>query len=89
MLPSVTVATIAQKQLRNDVGAVLRRAEAGERITITVAGRPVAELGPTRGRRWVEAEQLVDLWRLPADPALAGDLERFAGGLADPWPEQR
>ncbi|EUA52250.1 prevent-host-death family protein [Mycobacterium xenopi 4042] len=35
----------SQKELRNNVGEVLRRAEAGEEITITVAGRPVAQLG--------------------------------------------
>jgi len=34
------------RQLRNDVAAVLRRAAAGERITVTVDGRPVAQLGP-------------------------------------------
>jgi prevent-host-death family protein len=32
----VAVATIPQKELRNHVGEVLRRAEAGERFTITV-----------------------------------------------------
>lgn len=76
---------IPQKELRNTVGDVLRRAEAGEQFTITVSGRPVAELGPTRDRTWVAAATLVDLWVLPSDPALAGDLERFGGGLEDPW----
>jgi Antitoxin Phd_YefM, type II toxin-antitoxin system len=38
------MATIPQKELRNNVGEVLRRAEAGEEITITVSGRPVAQL---------------------------------------------
>ena len=38
--------TIPQRELRNQIGEVLRRAEAGERFTITVGGRPVAELGP-------------------------------------------
>ncbi|MDQ3691162.1 MAG: type II toxin-antitoxin system prevent-host-death family antitoxin, partial [Chloroflexota bacterium] len=40
------MATIPQKELRNNVAEVLRRAEAGEHLTITVAGRPVAQLGP-------------------------------------------
>ncbi len=39
--------TIAQRELRNDVGRVLREAEAGTTFTITVRGRPVAKLGPT------------------------------------------
>ncbi len=38
--------TIPQRELRNQIGDVLRRAESGERFTITVGGRAVAELGP-------------------------------------------
>jgi prevent-host-death family protein len=79
------MATIPQKELRNNVGEVLRRAEAGERLTITVSGRPVAELGPAATRRWVATADLADLWRLPPDPALARDIEGFGGGLHDPW----
>ena len=40
--------TIPQRELRNNAGDVLRRAEAGERITVTINGRPVAEVGPIR-----------------------------------------
>lgn len=47
------MATIPQRELRNNAGAVLRRAEAGERIVVTVDGRPVAELGPVSGSRVV------------------------------------
>lgn len=36
-----------QEELRNNAGEVLRRAEAGEEIIITVAGREVARLRPT------------------------------------------
>jgi prevent-host-death family protein len=43
--------TIPQRELRNNVSEVLRRAEAGERIVVTVDGRPVAELGPVSGAR--------------------------------------
>ncbi len=34
------------RAFRADAAAVLRRAEGGERIVITVGGRPVAQLGP-------------------------------------------
>jgi prevent-host-death family protein len=37
---------IGVRELRNNVAAVLRRAEAGERIVVTVDGRPVAQIGP-------------------------------------------
>lgn len=47
------MATIPQRELRNNVSAVLRRAEAGERLVITVDGRPVAELGPVSSSRVV------------------------------------
>ncbi|PZS12730.1 MAG: hypothetical protein DLM64_04515 [Solirubrobacterales bacterium] len=52
--------TIPQKELRNNVGDVLRRAETGEDFTITVSGRPVAQLGPVRARTWVAARNLAD-----------------------------
>jgi prevent-host-death family protein len=45
-----TMTTIPRRELRNNVSDVLRRAQSGERFTITVAGRPVAELGPRTGR---------------------------------------
>jgi prevent-host-death family protein len=77
--------TIPQKELRNHVGEVLRRAEAGEQFTITVSGRPVAELGPVRTRRWVSSAGLADLWATPPDPTLEQDLELLGGQLTDPW----
>ena len=55
------MATIPQKELRNNVADVLRRAEAGEEFTITVSGRPVAELGPTHKQQWVDTSTLKDL----------------------------
>ena len=79
------MATIPQKELRNNVGEVLRRAEAGEQITITVAGRPVAELGPTRQRQWVSGEDLRRVWATPPPRTAAADLARFPGGLDDPF----
>jgi prevent-host-death family protein len=40
------VARIGVRDLRNQTAAAVRRAGAGERIVITVDGRPVAQLGP-------------------------------------------
>jgi prevent-host-death family protein len=79
------MATIPQKELRNQVGEVLRRAEAGEEITITVSGRPVAQIGPTARRRWVGGPALSAVWQTPAPLALDADLERFPAALDDPF----
>jgi len=79
------VATIPQKELRNNVAAVLRRAEAGEELTITVAGRPVAQLGPVAKRRWVSGSALKSVFQTPAPETLAQDLERLPAALADPF----
>ncbi len=37
---------VGVRELRNSVAAVVRRAAAGERLVITVDGRPAAQLGP-------------------------------------------
>jgi prevent-host-death family protein len=76
---------IPQKELRNNVGDVLRRAEAGEQFTITVAGRPVAQLGPAERRQWVSGPQLAKVWETPVPKTLAEDLEQFPGELTDPF----
>jgi prevent-host-death family protein len=76
---------IPQKDLRNNVGEVLRRAEAGEEMTITVAGRPVAQLGPAERRRWVGGPTLRGVWDTPAPHAMDADLERFSASLDDPF----
>lgn len=34
------------RELRSDLAAVVRRAGAGQRVVVSVGGRPVAELGP-------------------------------------------
>ena len=79
------MATIPQKELRNNIGEVLRRVEAGEEITITVAGREVARLGPTGRRQWVGGSTLRAIWQRPAPRTLARDLERFPATIADPF----
>jgi prevent-host-death family protein len=61
---------VSIRDLRNSGGDVVDRAARGERITITRAGRRVAELRPLAGPG-LSAEALLARWRhLPAvDPA--------------------
>ncbi len=79
------MATVPQKDLRNDVAEVLRGAEAGEHLTITVAGRPVAQLGPAAKKQWVSALALKGVFETPAPRTLAEDLERLPARLTDPF----
>jgi prevent-host-death family protein len=81
------MATIPQKELRNNVGEVLRRAEAGEEFTVTVSGRPVARLGPVRPRQWVAGPALQRVWHATAPHTLDADLARFPGEIADVYAE--
>ena len=84
----VDVADIAARDLRNNVSAVLRRVEAGERLRVTVSGRPVAELVPltTRPRTisWHEFIAGEDRWR--ADPGLARELRTLLPDMTDDAP---
>lgn len=82
---------IPQGKLRNDVAAVLRRAEQGERFTVTVAGRPVAELGPLPGARALAAGDRLAaiLAETPPDHSFVEDLRRMRQedreAARDPW----
>lgn len=76
---------IPQKELRNHIGEVLRRVEAGESLTVTVAGRPVAELRPIGRRRWVGGSMLARVWAGPPPRDLEDDLTMLDAALVDPF----
>lgn len=58
--------TVTIRDLRNHGGDVVERVEAGERVTVTRDGRPVAELRPVRSRGVLSAVLLERWRRLPA-----------------------
>lgn len=76
---------IPQRELRNNVSAVLREVEAGERVRVTVRGRPVAELVPvTSGREHLSPADVERILRdAPLDPAFCADVEGVAGATID------
>lgn len=73
VMPNVSV-----RDLRNNGGRVLERVAKGETVTVTLDGRPVAELRPLPGRALTATVLLARWRRLPAiDPAsLRADLDR-------------
>ena len=71
---------IGSRELRNNTRALLARVEAGESITITVAGHPVAVLEPVGRRpRFISRDEFVR--RVVANQADAG-LRRDLAALA-------
>ena len=69
--------TITQRQLRNDSGAILREVQAGEHLTVTRNGTPVAELRPLAVRRFVSRAVI----KTAAATAPRIDAERFRADL--------
>ena len=69
------------RSLRNETSAVLRRAERGEWMRITVDRRPVAILGPLPARRtWLPSDDAMALLAgRQADAALTGELDAILG----------
>lgn len=76
---------IPQRELRNNVGEVLRRVESGERLTITVNRRPVAQLVPLPRRpRWAPVADVWDGIRgAQADAGLTRDLAELFPDTTD------
>jgi prevent-host-death family protein len=73
---------ITVRDLRNHGGRVLERVARGETLTVTRAGRPVAELRPLPTRP-LTAEALLPRWRgLP--PVDAAKLRRDIDAVLDP-----
>ncbi|MEJ7876702.1 MAG: type II toxin-antitoxin system prevent-host-death family antitoxin [Solirubrobacterales bacterium] len=78
---------IPQRELRNNVSAVLREAEAGGTFTVTVHGRPVARLIPPEHgpRQFVDRETVRRLLAMPIDSELAADLDAAEAPIDNPW----
>lgn len=77
---------VAARELRNRTADVLRRVQAGEQVTITSRGRPVAQLTPVRAERRqpiARAELTRRLGRSQADSGLRADLALLAGDTTD------
>ncbi|MGI8624583.1 MAG: type II toxin-antitoxin system Phd/YefM family antitoxin [Solirubrobacteraceae bacterium] len=77
---------VAARDLRNRTADVLRRVAAGEHVTITSRGRPVAELMPVRTARLRLIERAELVWRFGvarADPGLRAELVVLASDTTD------
>ncbi len=77
--------TTGLRELRQQASELVRQAEAGETITVTVSGREVAELGPVRRNRWRRSTDIAEVFRGAADQDWARDRDAVDGAVADPF----
>lgn len=76
--------SISVRDLRNTVSEVLRRVEGGERLTVTVDRRPVAEIVPLRRRRNVPGTEALGIAsRHAADRGLLDDVRGLMTDTTD------
>lgn len=76
---------VSVRDLRNRTGEVVAAVKAGETVTLTSNGEPVADIVPHRQRaRWLPGGWLRgQLIERQADPGLRADLERLVGQRID------
>ncbi|WNV76962.1 type II toxin-antitoxin system Phd/YefM family antitoxin [Geodermatophilus sp. DSM 44513] len=79
------MSVVGLRELRQQASDLVRRAEAGEEVTITVAGRASARLVPVAPRRWRSWDEIADLFSGPADHSWEDDRDLVDGAIADPW----
>ncbi len=76
---------VSVRELRNHTAHVVRRVEAGDHLTLTVNGRPVADIVPHDPRpRWTPGEVIRDIaTNHPADRGLLHELKEMLGQTID------
>jgi prevent-host-death family protein len=76
---------IGVRDLRNNTGRVIDAVKAGERVTLTVNGEPVADIVPHgRRARWLSGPDLHrQLAHRAADPKLQAELDESLGQTLD------
>ena len=80
------VSIIGVRELRQNASEILREVEAGEPATVTVAGRPVAQIVPLKADRWASWESIRSVFDSPTDAEWDTDRLGFGvTGLDDPW----
>lgn len=81
---------VGLRELRQNASELVRRAEAGEELLITVSGRPAAALVPVPSLQWRKGSEIADIFRPDVDAeAWRTDRETLRRALdddpRDPW----
>ncbi|MFD9891211.1 type II toxin-antitoxin system Phd/YefM family antitoxin [Amycolatopsis sp. NPDC058986] len=79
------MSVVGLRELRQQASELVRQAEAGEEVLITVSGRPSVRLVPVEQRTWRTYAEVSALFRGPADPDWESDRDKIDQELRDPW----
>lgn len=77
--------TTGLRELRQRASELVRQAEAGETIIVTINGREVAQLGPVRRRQWRRATDVADIFTGPPDDDWSEDRDLIDHTVDDPF----
>jgi prevent-host-death family protein len=81
------VDTVGMRELRQNPAPVLRAVEAGNEVTVSVNGRPVARIVPVEAPAWVDGERAARIYAAGVDTQWESDLRsgREEDTVDDPW----
>jgi prevent-host-death family protein len=79
------VTTTGLRELRQQASDLVRQAEAGETIIVTVNGRQVAQLGPVRRHQWRHATEIGAIFAGPTDADWVADRDLIDNTITDPF----
>lgn len=79
------MASTGLRELRQQASDLVRQAEAGETIIVTINGREVAQLGPIRRRQWRRAADIADIFTGPSDDDWSDDRDLVDHTVDDPF----
>lgn len=78
--------TIGVRELRQHASEILREVEAGQTKTVTLQGRPVAEIIPIKAATWTTWDRISRVFGSPTDPTWEAERRiALADELTDPW----
>ncbi|MPZ00874.1 MAG: type II toxin-antitoxin system prevent-host-death family antitoxin [Actinophytocola sp.] len=79
--------TVGLRELRQQASELVRKAQDGEEVTITVAGRPSARLVPIAPRQWQTFDQVAEALVSGPDPDWEADRDLIDQRLREPSQE--
>jgi prevent-host-death family protein len=84
--------TIGLRELRRDASTFVRRVQEGESFTVTLEGRPAAQLVPVQQaperRRWIPYDDVADILDHPPLSGPAEDLAIVDDPVRDPFKDR-